>query len=126
MIRTRNLMIFLCILVFGIFLFGSVQPSLAGSDSTSVDMSVYLPLIMKPDPKTAIVADHRHTDISQIPDEWIEQAKRACDPLCAYLPWESNTFRIGMAFQPRPAVQGGYPGERYSCSATGYDSYAGI
>ena len=30
---------------------------------------------MKPEPKTAIVADHRHTDISQIPDEWINQAR---------------------------------------------------
>lgn len=42
------------------------------------DHSVYLPHIINGSvspASNAIVADHRHTDISQIPDYWIEQAK---------------------------------------------------
>ncbi len=55
MMKTRNLVIVLCLLGFGIFLLGSVQPSLAGDDSTSEEGNIYLPLILKPSPKSAIV-----------------------------------------------------------------------
>ena len=36
----------------------------------------YLPLIWKPQAVTAILVDHRNTDINEIPDYWIEQAKK--------------------------------------------------
>jgi hypothetical protein len=46
---------------------------------TDAYLYVNLPIVMKgyyvSPPVQAIVVDHRHTDISQIPDYWIEQAK---------------------------------------------------
>lgn len=75
MLKTRHLIILLCTLGFGILLFGVAQSSLAGTTSTSADTNIYLPLILNPAPTTAIIADHRHTDIGQIPDEWIDKAR---------------------------------------------------
>ena len=35
----------------------------------------FVPLVAAASPPAALLADHRHTDIRQIPDEWIERAK---------------------------------------------------
>ena len=48
------------------------QPAVAGA--------MYLPLVFcsscSGSPSAALVADHRYTDIHQIPDYWLEQAKK--------------------------------------------------
>jgi len=53
--------------------------TLAKYESLQADYSLYLPLILNNSispPSTAVIVDHRHTDISQIPDYWIEQARK--------------------------------------------------
>jgi hypothetical protein len=53
--------------------------TLAKYESLQADHSLYLPLILNNSispPSTAIIVNHRHTDISQIPDVWIGHAKK--------------------------------------------------
>jgi hypothetical protein len=53
--------------------------TLAKYESLQADHSLYLPLILNNSispPSTAIIVDHRHTDINQIPDVWIGHAKK--------------------------------------------------
>lgn len=70
--QAKNLVILGAVLGLAVLFLGLVQPSLAES---AANTTVYLPLVMQPAPETAIVADHRFTDISQIPDEWIDAAR---------------------------------------------------
>jgi hypothetical protein len=47
----------------------SARPSLASSHAQLGDQMVFLPIVVRGNP--AIIVDHRHTDISQIPSQWI-------------------------------------------------------
>ena len=63
---------FLIILVLS----GTAKSSPAGSAAAGYDMApAYLLLLLNSAPG-AIVVDHRHTDISQIPNYWIMQARK--------------------------------------------------
>jgi hypothetical protein len=70
---SKNIVILLFALGLTGLLLGVSQPALA---EPVADTSVYLPLVMGPSSTAAIVADHRFTDISQIPDEWINAARK--------------------------------------------------
>lgn len=62
------------ILIFVLSAF--LQSGVASADSKAPgDQLIYLPLIFNTR-ATSIIVDHRHTDISQIPDEWINEAKK--------------------------------------------------
>jgi len=62
-----------CLLV--VALLGTGEPYLASSAKAAQDTYfVHLPLIVNSSP-AAIVVDHRHTDVSQIPDYWIMEAR---------------------------------------------------
>ena len=51
------------------------RPAFAADGTSPVlDKFVYLPAIQRAAP--SIVVDHRHTDISQIPDYWLGEAKK--------------------------------------------------
>ncbi len=69
---SRNVVVLLLVFGLAVVLLGVVQPSLAESAANS---TAYLPLVMRSPSAAAIIADHRHTDISQIPDEWIDAAR---------------------------------------------------
>jgi hypothetical protein len=68
----------LCVLILMalvVAFFGSARPSAAGSLSPADDHEYYFPLVFSAG-RGSIVVDHRHTDISQIPDYWIAQARQ--------------------------------------------------
>ena len=68
--RVFTLAIFSLLLLCGI---GTARPTSANPTTQTDDYHLYLPMIANG--LQAIVVDHRHTDISQIPDYWIEQAR---------------------------------------------------
>ncbi|MEN8179863.1 MAG: hypothetical protein ABFS39_14770 [Pseudomonadota bacterium] len=70
----RNLVIIFVVFGAGIALQSGVLPVFAESSATLAEENLYLPIVFNSVP-SAIVADHRHTDISQIPDEWIQKAR---------------------------------------------------
>lgn len=55
----------------------SVAPAAARTPAEQIPWA-YLPFLARPAPYVAqeIVADHRYTDVSDIPDYWIEQARK--------------------------------------------------
>lgn len=55
--------------------FASPYPTQAATPPPEYDNFTYLPLIRRT-VQTAIIVDHRHTDISKIPDLWLTQAKK--------------------------------------------------
>lgn len=61
--------------VLVLVLSGTGKPSPAGSPTANHDMAAAYLLLLLNFPG-AIVVDHRHTDISQIPDYWIMQARK--------------------------------------------------
>ena len=66
-----------CLLFAAAFLLLPASPSRA---QPAAPNPIYLPLVFCSDctgsPSAALVADHRYTDIHQIPDYWLEQAKK--------------------------------------------------
>ncbi len=75
----KNLIVFLFLIAAVLFAAISPLPMVNAETPTdkAVTDTVYLPLITNGySTSKSIVADHRHTDISQIPDYWIEQAKK--------------------------------------------------
>ena len=71
--KTNKFIVFFVVLFIGI-----TAVTLTTNKKTSLaqefDEFVYLPLVITPDP--AIIVGHQHTDASQIPDFWIEQARQ--------------------------------------------------
>ena len=74
----RNLFLsLLLVIVVGLSALFQLQPVAAKAFCEPEINYVYLPVILNSfSTNTSIVVDHRHTDISQIPDEWIEAAKQ--------------------------------------------------
>jgi hypothetical protein len=65
------------ILIIGMSLSSGIAPSSAGGQDPQSDTQIYIPLVMRNSNNgLRIVVDHRHTDVSQIPDYWIGQAKK--------------------------------------------------
>ncbi|MBN1147782.1 MAG: hypothetical protein JXA78_11045 [Anaerolineales bacterium] len=65
------------LLILSILLGNIGAVSASGAFSPQADPGIYLPLVMKDySANPAVVVDHRHTDVSQIPDYWIGQAKQ--------------------------------------------------
>jgi hypothetical protein len=56
------------------WLSASAGPALAGPHTQTGDHTLYLPLVATA--KEAIIVDHRHTDISHIPAQWIAAARQ--------------------------------------------------
>jgi hypothetical protein len=57
-----------CVLALLLLLLGQVRPS-----AQTLQDRGYLPVVIRPE--VSLVADHRHTDVTQIPDYWIAQAR---------------------------------------------------
>jgi hypothetical protein len=65
------------LLVGLIFTLGLALPvSPAESLFTQAESKVYIPSVLNFSVPTPIVIDHHHTDISQIPDEWLAEARK--------------------------------------------------
>jgi len=71
----RNLIILIGMFGAGIALQNGVLPAFAESSANHAAGNIYLPVVIKNMGPNAIVADHHHTDISDIPDEWIQKAR---------------------------------------------------
>jgi len=66
----------LVIMALGLAFGAGTQPAAANMEAPAADYTTYLPLVIQSGPgSSAIVVDHRHTDISQIPPYWIEEAR---------------------------------------------------
>ena len=77
MLKFKKEFVLLSILLIGIMFMGSTNPSRA--ESAAPDNGGYLsyfPIIMKSGETGPIVVDYRHSDVSKIPDYWIEQARQ--------------------------------------------------
>jgi hypothetical protein len=75
--RNKAIIGLVFILVFGMSLSSGVAPSAAGGRAPQADTQIYIPLIMlNSNSGVRIVVDHHNTDVSQIPDYWIGQAKQ--------------------------------------------------
>ena len=75
----KNKSVFMLVIIFamGMISNSGAATLAAGGEAPQLDNPVYIPLVMmNASASTAIVIDHRHTDASQIPDEWITQAKQ--------------------------------------------------
>ncbi len=75
----KNKSIFMLVIIFvlAMSLNSGVATLAAYGGAPQLDNPVYIPLVMRySSGSTAIVIDHRHTDVSQIPDYWIGQAKQ--------------------------------------------------
>jgi len=75
----KNKSVFMLVIIFamGMISNSGVTTLAAGGEALQLDNPIYIPLVMRnASASTAIVIDHRHTDVSQIPDEWITQAKQ--------------------------------------------------
>ena len=75
--KTNKFFVFIVVLFVGITavtLTTKQKPSLA----QDLDKFIYLPLVVGGGSSStqAIIIDHQHTDVSQIPDYWIEQARQ--------------------------------------------------
>jgi hypothetical protein len=73
--KLNTWIIFILLIIFST---NSVNFASASFDKPQNDFEVYFPLVSGAQTTPldqAIIADHRHTDVSQIPDYWIEQAK---------------------------------------------------
>jgi len=74
--RTASIffMAFGCILL--VLSASSARQAIPSSAAPNDGGPAYMPLVWNVYPNTHIVADHRNTDITDIPDEWIEAAKK--------------------------------------------------
>jgi hypothetical protein len=64
------------VLILALAIFFGIGTSAASMFSRAGDSVLYLPLVMRDySSRQAIIVDHRYSDVSQIPDYWIEQAR---------------------------------------------------
>jgi hypothetical protein len=54
----------------------SARQAIPSSAAPNDDPPAYLPLVRNGSPNPLLVVDHTDTDVSDIPDEWIEEAKK--------------------------------------------------
>ena len=54
----------------------SARQVIPSSAAPNDDTMAYMPLVWKVYPNPPLVVDHRNTDVTDIPDEWIEEAKK--------------------------------------------------
>jgi hypothetical protein len=74
--KTRKYFLLMIVLFVGVT---AVTLAMGGNPSLAqtMDEFVYLPMVVGgSSPSETIVVDHQHTDVSQIPDYWIEQARQ--------------------------------------------------
>jgi hypothetical protein len=75
--KSRVMLIAVLFLVIGMSLSSGVALSATGEQAPQLDNPIYIPLVMmNSNSGVQIVVDHRHTDVSKIPDYWIGQAKQ--------------------------------------------------
>jgi hypothetical protein len=75
--NTKN-KIFICAIVLFLLVMTFGNAAVAANETPKDDYELFLPYITNQhgsSPESAIIADHRYTDVSQIPDEWINKAK---------------------------------------------------
>jgi hypothetical protein len=75
--KNKGILMLVFIFVMGVSLSSGVALSAAGGQTQQLDNQIYMPLVMmNSNSGVKIVVDHRHTDVSKIPDYWIGQAKQ--------------------------------------------------